>query len=348
MQRFTLSNFRSRWPAEAMGICNSDPAVANYCNQAQEQLLMDPMCPETGWWGTWMRMNFTVTVSNGTAYITTPRQIARLTDIAVCNQPIHIRNGFYEFLAFSSGVQPKTCQNTGCGSTFQAFDRDSVFTLAPLLSTPQTIRVYPSDARDSGLRVLLQGKDQNGMIILTTDPNTGLSAPGEYISIAFPFSDSTYQYSEITGLMKDETYGPITFFQVDPSTSVELPLSAMEPEEGTGLYRRYMINGIPNTNLCCASPGSPITVQAQARLDFVPVINENDYLTLPNVAALLEESMSIRYGRMESGSASQQSQLHHQKALNLLVGQLDLYEGKWRPSVKVPLFGSNRMRPSFR
>ena len=346
MNRPTLSTFRSQWPAEAMGLCQADPQVAAYANDTQQRLLMDPLCPETGWWGTWMRMNFSATISNGTAYITTPYNIARLTDLAACTHPIHIRNGFYEFLAYGSGLQPKLCQATGCGSTFQAFDRDSVFTLTDLVGT-KTIRVYPSDVRDTGLRILLQGKDQNGITILTTDPGTGQSAPGEYLQFGFPFSNSVNQFSAISGIMKDQSWGPIQLFQVDPVTGVELPLSALEPNEGTSLYRRYMINGIPSTNLCCQGAGT-IQLTSMARIDFTPVINETDYLTLPNVPALLEEAQSLRFARMESSNASEQSMLHHVRAINLLNGMLDLYEGKVSTAVKIPLWGSNKLRPSFR
>src|ERR1035437_888829 len=270
MQRSTLSNFRAQWPAEAMGVCAADPKVVAYANEAQERLLIDPLTPETGWWGTWMRMSVSVFVTNRSAYVTTPREVARLTDLAVCQHPVHIRNGFYEFLNYSPGLVPKHCQGIGCGTNLNAYDRESVYTLADLLPTPQIIRMYPSDVRDSGLRVLLQGKDQNKQVILTTDPSTGLSAPGEYCVLAFPFTDSVNQYSApLGGIQKDETYGPLQFFQVDPSTGVELPLSSMEPSEGTALYRRYLINGVPSLNLCCSTPANPITLTAMARLDFV-------------------------------------------------------------------------------
>lgn len=347
MQRPTLSVFRAQVPTEALGICQSDPKVAAYCNESQERLLLDPLAPESGWWGTWMRMNLSASVSNGVAFITTPREVAAVTDIAVCKHPIHLRNGFYEFLNFSKGIEPKNCRTTGCGSTFQAFERDNVPTLMPLLSTPQIIRMYPTDARDSGFRVLLQGKDQNGQTILTTDPNTGTSGLGEYVSLKFPFVDSVNQYSQITGILKDQTYGVVQFFQVNPVTGAEAALSVMEPNEGTAWYRRYMVNGIPNTNLCCTGPGQPVVITANVRLDFIPVENEVDFLTLPNVPALVEESMSLRFSRMDSSNAAQQSAIHHQRAIALLNGALDLYEGKWNVAIKVPIFGSNRLRPSF-
>ena len=347
MNRPTLSTFRAQWPSEAMGICQADPTVAAYCNDATERLLMDQMAPDEGWWGGWVTLNLTATISNGTAYVVTPREIARLIVMDVCKQPVRIRNGFYEYMQFGAGLKPSTCCGASCGDTFQAYERDTVVTFTDLLATAQTIRVYPSDVRDTGLRVLLQGKDANGQVILTTDPGTGLGAPGEYLVLAFPFVDSVNTFSTITGIQKDETYGPLQYYQVDPTTGVETSLVTMEGNEGAASYRRYMINGIPNTTLCCTDVGS-VQIAAQGRLDFVPVQNETDYLLIQNVPALIEEAMSIRFSRMDAGNAAQQSINHHVRALNLLNGQLDKYIGKTSTAVSVPLFGSNRMRASFR
>lgn len=341
MQRATLSRFRAQWPAEAMGICQSDPQVANYCNDAQDRLLMDPLCPDEGWYGGWITMNLTATVTNGVAYVVTPREIARLIVMGVCEHPIHIRNGFYEYLNYGSGLQPKTCRASGCGSTFQAFERDSVFTFTALSGT-KIIRIYATDARDSGKRVLVQGKDANGQVVLTTNPGSALTAPGEYVVIQFPFVDTANTYSTIDGLQKDETYGQIQFTQVDPVTLVESALSTMEPTEGTALYRRYLINGIPNTNLCCQGSGT-VQIRAEGRLDFMPVANETDYLTIPNIPALIEECRSIRASRIDTPAAAQQAVIFHARAIALLNGQLDLYHGKVNTAIKVPIFGSNKL-----
>ncbi len=341
--RPTLSSFRAQWPSEATGVCQSDPQVAVYCNDSQDRLLIDPLCPDEGWAYGWVKMNFNVSALNGAAYVTAPQEIVRLIVADVCKHPIRIRNGFFEYLTFNIGLQPKNCQGQACGGTFQAYERDNVATLTELVGT-KTIRIYPSDPRDLNLQVLLQGKDSNGMPILTTDPNTGTSAPGEYVRLAFPFVDSVNQFSTITGVLKDQTFGPVQLFQIDPSSGAETPLSSLEPNEGTGWYRRYLISGIPSVNLCC-TPSNPIQISAQARLGFVPVENENDFLTIQCVPALIEEALSIRYSRMEQGQTL--AAQHHLRALSLLTGQLDAIYGKTNTAVAVPIFGSNRMRHSF-
>ena len=348
MNRPNLAEFRALFPSEALGVCQSDPKVRNYCNESQERLLMDPLAPEEGFWGGWVAMTFSASVAaNNAAYITTPREVARLTNIAVCQKPIPLRNHFYEYLDFSPGLQPKTCNQNVCGAQFQGYARDNVCTLNPLLPTPQIIRVYPEDPRDLNRRVLIQGKDNNQMTVLTTDPGTGQAGEGEYLTIKFPFVDSLNLFSELTGMQKDQTYGMIQLFQVDPTTGLEVALSAMEPNESTASYRRYLIAGIPNMNQCCQSSGA-LQLSAQARLDFIPVVNETDYLTIPNVPALLEESQSLYFSRQDSSLAAQQAGIHHARALALLFGQLDKHLGKISTAISVPIFGSNRLRPSFR
>lgn len=326
-----------------MGICMVDPQVGTYCNDAQQRLLLDPMSPDEGWWGGWMTMNLTGVIKGCGIYITTPREIARLIVLGICQQPVAIRNGFYEYLQFSAGLQPKSCCTGSCVGPVEAYERDNVVTFSDLKSTPQTIRIYYTDIKDTGLRVLLQGTDQNDQTILTTDPNTTLTAPGEYVMLKFPFVDTVNTFKTITGIQKDETYGPIQIFQVDPTTGVESALSTMQPEESVASYRRYMVNGL-NSNATCCGASATLQMKAQGKLDFIPVINETDYLTIPNIPALIEECMSIRFGRMDTQNASNLSAIHHAKALALLNGQLDHHLGKVSTAVKVPIFGSQRMR----
>ncbi len=343
MTRPTLSQFRTQFPTDVMGVCAADPAVIAYCNDATQRLMLDVLCPDEGWIGMWATMHLTAAKVCQHAYVTTPREVARIIVMGVCQTPVHMRNGFYEYLNFGNGLQPKACLQ-GChgGRSFDTYDRDNVVTLFDFLTTPQNLRFYPTDARDAGFRVLSQGLDANGQVVLTTDPGTGQSAPGEYIALGFPFVDSVNTYSRITGLQKDQTYGPVQIFQVDPVTGVETALSTMEPNESVASYRRYLINGIPNFNCNCPQPGL-VQITCQVRLDFIPVANETDYLTIPNVPALIEESISIRYSRMDSPNAQNQAISHHMRAIALLNGQLDAVIGKVSTAVRVPIFGSQKL-----
>ncbi len=343
MQRPRLYDFRILGGPEAIGLCNTDTlSIAAAVNEAQERLLYDPLAPDEGFWGSWVRMVFQLTPSN--PYFVTPREVARVILLDVCKHPVPVRNEFYEYLQFGRGLQPGGCCNqpgVGC-QTLQAFERETVVTAFPLAGTPQTIRVYPADPRDVGLVVMPQGKDANGKDILFIDPVSGQSGRGESIGLATPFADSVNLYSSLDGIQKNKTFGEVQIFQVDPATGVESPLVVMQPGEEVAQYRRYFVNGLPNQ--CCNTPGGVIQVDAQCKLDFIPVASDTDYLMIQNVPALIDECMAVRFGRMDMPGPQQLAAAKHLSALKLLFGQLDNYLGKERTAIQRHIFGSQRLQ----
>lgn len=347
MDRPTFSLALNSTLPGSIGFCAQNrPEVAAFVNKAQFELLTDPLAPDEGWWGGWVEMLFNIIPdANFTATVTTPNDIARLIVLDICNRARPIRNGFYEYLQFGTGHRPRSCGHGQC-DTQQAFDRPPVPTLTPFpTSAPQFIRLFPTDAADVGKRVVIQGPDKNGITVLGTDPSTGASNLGETLLLSFPFSISVNEFQKITGFIKDVTKGPVQIFVVDPSTGNQTLLSSMQPNETTASYRQYLIAGLPQH--CCNTPGNTVQIYAQAKLDFVPVVADTDYLIIPNVAALEEQCQSIKYSRMDAANAPNLEAKHHKKAISLLNGQLDHFLGKTRVAVNVPLFGSNRPRPSF-
>lgn len=328
-----------------VGLCANDISeIAAIVNLATEQLMMDEMAPDEGWWGGWMRMLFNVVGTNHAAYIITPANVARVILLAVCQTPVKIRNGFYEDLEFSIGPQPRPCQSKGCQpDTMQAFERDTVVTLTDFAGTPQFLRVFTTNPADLGRRVIFQGFDKNGAEILDIDQVTQASIQGETVFINSPFVQTINQFSSLTGILKDPTLGFIQVFMVDPATGTSTLLTSMGPNENTAQYRRYLVNGLPN-NGCCSNPNQPIQLTADCRLDFIPVVSASDYLAIPNIPALIEQVQAIRYSRMDTPSSAANEAKHHKRALSLLNGQLDLYQGKTNVSVRVPIFGSDRLR----
>lgn len=330
-----------------VGLCAGDISeIAAIVNLATEQLMMDEMAPDEGWWGGWLRMVFNVVAaSNHTAYIVTPANVARVVLMAVCQTPVRIRNGFYEDLEFSIGPQPRGCvpQSSCRPNTMQAFERDSVVTQTDFSTSPQFLRVFTTNPNDLGRRIVFQGTDQNGADILDVDTATEAAIEGETLFINAPFVQTVNQFSKLTGILKDPTLGFIQVFMVDPITGNTSLLTTMGPNETTAQYRRYLLNGLPN-NGCCSTPNQPMQVTADCRLDFVPVVSASDYLSLPNIPALYEQVQAIRYSRMDTPSAAANEAKHHKKALSLLNGQLDLYQGKTNVSIRVPIFGSDRLR----
>ena len=346
MQRPTLAQAINQGIGIPVGVCANDiPGNAAVVNQAQEELMYDPLAPDEGWWGGWVKMVFTVQSTAGSSFLTTPWDIARVILMDVCKTPIQIRNSFYEYLEFGIGEMPKGCNPQRClPNTTQAFERDSVVTLADFPATPSYLRAYPSNAGDLGKRIVFQGNDQNGLPVLGMDSDTTEASFGETVFLAAPFSRSNNTFTgPLTGILKDPTLGQVQVFAVDPTTGASSLLTTLQPNETTAQYRRYFINGLPCN--CCSTPGGLVQVTAQCKLEYVPVVNPSDYLIIPNIPALKAQVQSIRYSRMDSKEAGALEAKHHARAVALLNGQLDHYLGKTRTAIAVPLFGSDRLTP---
>lgn len=323
---------------DAVGICATDVTrVISLVNEAQERLLNDPMAPEEGWWGGYAQYAFNVTAPY--AYITTPREVARVISFTSCKAPMRLRNQFFEFLEFGIGNQPSGCNSNQCGQQYQAYERQSVPTINTFVAG-NSVRVYPIDARDLGKRTLIQGTDTNDKIIYGTSVLTGKPILGETVTIDVPFADTVNTFNTVTAIQKEPTVGDVVYYQVDPNTGAETLLHTMQATEQTGQYRRYFLNGLANT--CCATTSQQVL--ALCKLDFIPAQADQDYLLIQSVPALIEECMAVRYSRMDTPGAAQMAQAKHAKALQLLFGQLDHFLGKTSASVTVPLFGSDRLR----
>jgi len=340
MFRPRLIDARSSGLPQSVGLCATDiTSIAAIINESQERLINDAVAPSEGWWGGWAQMVFTVSQASPT--IVAPAEVSRIIAIDVCKTPVRINNQFFEFLLFGKGFQSNGCGVNPCQSSLAAYERETVTTFAPLLATPQYIRCYASDPTDISRSILVQGKDQNGVVIRFLDPLANSSGLGETIVLDSPFATSVNLFSEIFGVQKQKTYGEVQVFQVSPDTGLETPLLVMSPGETTASYRKYHLAGLPSN--CCNVPGG-LQVLALCKLDFVPAVADSDYLRIMSIPALLDECMAVRFGRMDTVGAQQLSAAKHASALRLLFGQLDNYMSRENPAIQRKLFGSDPIR----
>lgn len=349
--RLRLYDLRtSEFPA-TNGLCPPDIAgVANLANRCQRRLLYCREAGEEGWWGTFAEVVFNA-VSRTVPYITCPREIARLEVIDVCKRPVPIRNQFYEYLEFGNGRMPKRCRMDNWG-VIEAFERNSVVLFADLPSASQQLAIYTTNTVDitNGLRVLVQGLDQNGSQVYTMDGDNQVM--GEFVTFAAPFAATIFSYSKITGIQKDATNGSVQLFAIDPNTAAQTEILEMEPGEQVAGYRRYYLNNLPYD--CCSgntTPPVPVQVRAIAKLEPIPVKVDSDYLLIQNLEAFIEEGWAVHFSDLEEASAQQQAAIHHLNATRLLNGELTHYLGKNKPSVSFKPFGSaslNRLHITMR
>lgn len=353
MYRPRVIDFRSSLAPGSLGLCATDiTTCCAYLNEAIDRLTNDPIAPDEGWWGGWAKIAFTVDRTQ--PFIIAPMEVSRIIAMDICTYPVRINNQFFEYLEFGPGFQPKGCTNANgvitnpsCSPT-QAFERETVTTTYPLLSTPQYIRAYVADPADVGRTAIIQGSDANGQTVRFLDSLTGASGLGEKITFSSPFTDTANLFSDDVAIQKQNTFGSVQFFQVDATTGAESPLLVMEPLQQTALFRKYEVYGLPQG--CCSVTGvpqgtfAPLQVLAMCRLEFGPVKSDSDYLGILNLPALKEECMSIKYSTMDMPAAQQLSTQHHINALRLLMGQLDSKLGKENTAIQRHIFGSDRLQ----
>lgn len=331
--RARLIDFRTSRGPQTVGLCQSDIAgCAAIVNSAQRRLLLAREAGDVGWWGGWAKMVFAVSQSSPT--ITTPREVARLERMDICNRPIKIQNEFYEFLDFGIGLQPRC----GVCNWLETYERGVFPTFSDVVPGGKVIRVYITDVDDTGATTIIQGTDQNNNTIYSPDGLTNIQ--GVLLSLGSPFVDTPLQINSITGIQKDVTVGAVQYFEVDVATGTQRLILTMEPGEKVAAYRRYFVNGVPAT---CCDGVTPPQVTAMAKLELIPVTYDPDYLLIQNIEALIAECQSIRYSEMDSAEATRKSLERHTAAIRLLQGEIVHYEGKERPAIVFAPFGSARL-----
>jgi len=321
--RKTLKDVKDGRIPGLLGICADDTwRLAAEVNAAQERLVY--MGREAGWWNGWDKVRFSVT--SAAPYITLPREYARIINMSVCETPIYIYNEFYEVLPGGPGPMPdESCCSDWCGSV-AGYERGTWPTKVELSPTNQRLRVYTTDDRDYGNKMLIVGEDQNGNAIYSMD---GLrTVTGFYMTFVSPFTTSDFDVSKITGVVKNQTYGDILLYQVDQTTGKEVLLSRYLASETNPAYRRYYITPI------CTTCGS-YTVNALAKREFIPALRDTDPLIVSCIPALEEMVAALRGYAQEVVAAHEMAALHEQRAIRMLRREMDHYMGNQNPAVTV-------------
>lgn len=347
--RLRLRDFMlSRGPG-LVGLCQSDvPGCAAMVNAVQERLLTCREVGDHGWNGTWAEMVFNV--PRGNPYLTTPRDVARIEWMDVCKRPVPVQNQFYEYLLFGNGRMPRgQCLTQGCCDLTEGFARNNAVTFRDV-SAGDSLRVYLSDAGDEGKLVLVSGNDANGQPVTSLDGLVQVN--GVYATLQAPFVDVSlngvpvaWSGAGLSGIQKDVSIGPVTFYGVNPVSGAQTALLTMEPGEQVASYRRYFLNGLAR-QCCPPAPGQPNTAQVHTivKRDFIPVIADTDYLLLTSLEAMICEAQAVRFESMDSGEAKQSALERHRAAVRFLQGELAHYQGKDQPAVNFAPFGTAHLR----
>lgn len=234
MTRITFGSIKVS-VARVMGLSTTDERVAEYASRAQERLLY-----KGKYVGTYGR--YRVCVND--ACLTWPREIETIEAAALCNEPMDIRNDWYEFLGAGPGVIAENC-----GPCLTLVDRSDAIAFDDVKGTGKKLSVYCDDAVDAGLQILLRYYRSDGNKMYSTV--SGVSTEGEYLTTVAPpaFVESSQQVMPggFYGIIKPASKRMIRIYEYDTVALTRRPLAYYEPDELLPVYRRSLIPGLSNT-----------------------------------------------------------------------------------------------------
>lgn len=273
--RSTMQDLLDSSVPKVLNMAPTDPRIYRYANESVQRLIS-----RGAWWGT--RGKFRFCTSDDC--LVWPRQIASIEAVAVCDQPITVRNGWFEFLESGYGLQ-----DSSCGAP-NLLDRGETCTFADIRGTNKKVKVYADVAEDADAKILIQGYDENDNWIRTEPNGAGTGwEDGEYVGInAATPQTSTKFFKAITSVQKPETNGVVRLYELNNDDATQRAIAVYEWDETRPIYRKSHIPGLTHDGDDCQQ-----TVTVMAKLEFIPVKKATDWLLIGNIPAIKDMCQSI-------------------------------------------------------
>ncbi len=307
--------------AEVIGCCATDARVAKYINEATQRLLY-----RGRWRGTVQRYRVCMNIP----CITWPRQIETVEAFSICDGAGVIRGEDFEFLPNGPG-QLKSNDNWGT----ICVDRGEAIAFDDVIGSNKKLKVYADVPEDADAKLFVQYYDNNGNWVRTF---TSEWNNGEYISIGTTpsYSSSVCMQNGWVGVQKPITNGVVRVYEYDTSTGFQRPLAIYEPDETRPQYRRSFVPGLQNMGLCSRESESDSDCSTKSltilgKLRFIPVLEDTDYIMIPNLPSLIDMVQSVlKRKRNLIGEAAS----YEASAINELQNELRSYKGSQVSEIK--------------
>lgn len=319
--------------AEALNVCSSDSKVLTLTNEAHQRLVNK---------GKWVGTLLTYRICVGTdSCLVWPRQIETIEAWALCHSPGMLRNRWYEFNSQGPGII-KHDQNWFT----TMIDKDPVVAFDEISnnSSLKRIQVTADVTEAAGLKILLQGYDQNANWIRTLVG--GVWIDGEQVTISTTAQLTTNYFTTLTGVQKPVTNGPVRLAEY--TTTVIKQLAYYESDEQVPIYRKSFLPGMENMTGCDdSSDCESKSVTVIAKLRHIDVRGDNDWLLLGNRSAIRLMAQAIL---KEKRNLLAEAAGYEAQATRLLQEELSSYEGDgalpmlkqegrdtWGPGIMTPV-----------
>ena len=219
--------------------------------------------------------------------VTWPRSVGTVLAVRFCrhNQtPIH--NLWWEIIGTGN------CGGFGPGIGLR--DGNPAPTYNKVSGTQgKLIRYYPVKNVDIGKTITLYGKKYGGQPLM--EFVDGAWRQGITLTAAAPFGTTTVLVTEITSVVREASAGPMYLYEYDASTDLLRDLAYYEPNETNPRYRTSIIGNSCAIPFCTDDNGAKTArLEAVVKLNYQPLVNDNDFLLIDSYAALKLGIQAIR------------------------------------------------------
>jgi hypothetical protein len=261
--------------------------------------------------------------------------------VAICGQPIPIRDFMWEFCEQGVGIQGQFIGTSGnrfnCGGN-EAIYRGRFCTMNDIQGLDKKLRLVCDLDSDVGKPVICLGNNENLMWLRSEQGGT--VKDGEVIPLAqAPGTDSTNLFSTLTDIqLPADLNGAVWLFEYNTTTNTQRLLSKFEFDDTRPSYQRYYF---PSIRTAADSNGqcTQTLCDCVVKLDYVPLRgDDSEYLLIGHLPAMKEAMNAINKAEHEPDSmkANQIIMAGIAVAVRLLNSEVQHYRGDaTTPSINV-------------
>lgn len=304
--KFSLLNAKGSLSLKsASNVCSSSNEFVELINEAQRRVMRR---------GNWFDLEQVVSFCVSGCIIAWPRWVGTVNGVRFgkcCVQTPSIFNNNFSFLGPHRGGR-FTCETILQDANLGPCANEVSGT------TGKLIRYYVVHNDDIGKTITLFGNRYGNQPLQEKDVNSNWQN-GITIAAASPFGTNANLVTRLESITRQPTTGMAYLFEYDPATGLMRDLAVFEPNETNPRLRRSRImnapHGTADANGICWT-----TVEALIKLEFIPVVNDRDFLMIDNFDAL---KFMIQAIKCEEANDDQGAEVKIAKAIREMNFDLD-------------------------
>ena len=285
--RLQLSDARNATEIKNIsGKCSNSEQFANLVNVVTRRLLK-----RGAWWGT----EVVVRLCTGSCEIVWPNYVGTVMGVRTCAGQMDLKNNWYAIMGPSSCYTDWGGSNWGpIGSGYGyggnvnavGFDSDTSCTGNAITgNTGKLLQYHVVKSEDLGKTITFYGKQYGGQPL--QELVNGVWQSGLTLTAIPGISRTTVLVTHLGQITREATQGMAYLYEYDPATLLLRTLSVFQPNETNPQYRKSTIQNFGSIPYYQDANGvKSWNIEALVKLEYVPVVNDRDFLLIDDFDAL--------------------------------------------------------------